>query len=61
MYVYKAITITINKMKKISLNFFGEKAEINMPTNMESLRKAISDQFLFSPRDAADPNSERFR
>ena len=41
-------------MKKISLNFFGEKAEINMPTNMESLRKAISDQFLFSPRDAAE-------
>ena len=41
-------------MKKISLNFFGEKAEINMPTNMESLRKAISYQFLFSPRDAAE-------
>ena len=54
MYVYKAITIKTNKMKKISLNFFGEKAEINMPTNMESLRKAISDQFLFSPRDAAE-------
>ena len=34
MYVYKAITIKTNKMKKISLNFFGEKAEINMPTNM---------------------------
>ena len=41
-------------MKKISLNFFGEKAEINMPTNLESLKKAISDQFLFSPSDAAE-------
>ena len=41
-------------MKKISLNFFGEKAEINMPTNLESLKKAISDQFLFSHSDAAE-------
>lgn len=41
-------------MKKISLNFFGEKAEINVPTSLDSLRKAISDQFLFSPRDAAE-------
>ena len=41
-------------MKKISLNFFGEKAEINIPTNLESLRKAIQDQFLFSPSDAAE-------
>ena len=41
-------------MKKISLNFFGEKAEINVPTSLESLRKAISDQFLFSPRDTAE-------
>ena len=41
-------------MKKISLNFFGEKVEINMPTNLESLKKAISEQFLFSPSDAAE-------
>lgn len=41
-------------MKKISLNFFGEKAEINVPTSLESLRKAISEQFLFSPRDTAE-------
>ena len=41
-------------MKKICLNFFGEKAEINIPTNLEALRKAIQDQFLFSPSDAAE-------
>lgn len=41
-------------MKKISLNFFKEKVEINVPTSLESLRKAISEQFLFSPRDAAE-------
>ena len=41
-------------MKKISLNFFGEKAEINVPTSLESLRNAISEQFLFSPQDAAE-------
>ena len=34
-------------MKKISLNFFGEKAEINMPTNMESLRKQYPISFSF--------------
>ena len=41
-------------MKIICLNFFGEKAEINIPTNLEALRKAIQDQFLFSPSDAAE-------
>ena len=41
-------------MKKICLNFFGEKAEINIPTNLEALRKAIQEQFLFSPSDAAE-------
>ena len=41
-------------MKKICLNFFGEKAEINIPTSLEGLRKSIQDQFLFSPSDAAE-------
>ena len=41
-------------MKKVSLNFFGEKVEINMPTSLQSLKQSISDQFLFSPSDAAE-------
>ena len=31
-------------MKNISLNFFGEKVTINMPTTLASLRKEISDK-----------------
>jgi hypothetical protein len=41
-------------MKKVNLNFFGEKVEINMPTSLQSLKQSISDQFLFSPSDAAE-------
>ena len=41
-------------MKNISLNFFGEKVTINMPTTLASLRKEISDKFLFNPSDAAE-------
>ena len=41
-------------MKIISLNFFGEKVTINMPTTLESLRKEISDKFMFNPADAAE-------
>ena len=41
-------------MEKICLNFFGEKVEIKIPTNLESLRNAISEQFLFDPSDAAE-------
>ena len=41
-------------MKNISLNFFGEKVTINMPTTLESLRKEISDKFMFNPADAAE-------
>ena len=41
-------------MEKICLNFFGEKAEINVPTSLQSLRNAISKQFFFTPQDSAD-------
>ena len=41
-------------MKKVNINFFGEKVEINMPTSLQSLKQSISDQFLFSPSDAAE-------
>ena len=41
-------------MKNITLNFFGEKVGIKMPTDLASLRKEISDKFMFSPSDAAE-------
>ena len=41
-------------MKNISLNFFGEEISIKMPTDLASLRKEISDNFMFSPSDAAE-------
>ena len=41
-------------MKNISLNFFGEEISIKVPTSLSSLRKEISDKFLFSPSDAAE-------
>ena len=41
-------------MKNISLNFFGENVSIQMPTSLESLRKAISEKFMFNPSDAAE-------
>ena len=41
-------------MKNISLDFFGEKVSIQMPTSLASLRKAISDKFMFNPSDAAE-------
>ena len=41
-------------MKSISLNFFGENVTIPIPTTLASLRKEISDKFLFSPSDAAE-------
>ena len=41
-------------MKNISLNFFGEKVTIKMPTTLASLRKEISDKFMFNPSDAAE-------
>ena len=41
-------------MKNLSLDFFGEKVSINMPTNLESLRKEISNKFMFDPSDTAE-------
>ena len=41
-------------MKNISLNLFGEKVTIKMPTTLASLRKEISDKFMFNPSDAAE-------
>ena len=41
-------------MKNISLNFFGEEISIKVPTSLSSLRKEISDKFLFSPSDTAE-------
>lgn len=41
-------------MKNISLNFFGEEISIKMPTDLASLRREISDKFMFSPSDAAE-------
>lgn len=41
-------------MKNITLNFFGEKVGIKMPTDLASLRKEIADNFMFSPSDAAE-------
>ena len=41
-------------MKSLILNFFGEKAEIMMPTSLESLKKSISEKFFFSPSEVAD-------
>ncbi len=41
-------------MKNISLNFFGEEISIKMPTDLSSLRKEISEKFMFNPSDAAE-------
>ena len=40
-------------MKKIALNFFGEEVAINIPKDLTSLRKEISEK-LFSPSDTAE-------
>ncbi|MCQ2818173.1 MAG: hypothetical protein MJ252_12980 [archaeon] len=41
-------------MKSIKLNFFGEEAEVNIPTSLESLKTVISEKFFFSPSEVAD-------
>ena len=41
-------------MDKLSLNFFGEQMEVNLPETLASLRKNISDKFCFSPSDTAE-------
>ena len=46
--------LSFKNMKDISLDFFGEKVSIQMPTSLASLRQAISDKFMFSPSDAAE-------
>ena len=41
-------------MDKLSLNFFGEQVEVKIPETLASLRKDISEKFLFSPSDTAE-------
>ena len=41
-------------MNKLSLNFFGEQVEVNIPETLASLRKNISEKFCFSPSDTAE-------
>ena len=41
-------------MEKLTLNFFGEKAEIPIPKSLDNLRQQISDKFAFSPSETAD-------
>lgn len=41
-------------MKKISLNFFGEKVDINLPTTLGSLRNLVAEQFFFDPVDVVE-------
>jgi hypothetical protein len=41
-------------MDKLSLNFFGEQVEVNLPETLASLRNKISEKFLFSPSDTAE-------
>ena len=41
-------------MDKLSLNFFGEQLEVNLPESLETLRKDISEKFLFSPLDTTE-------
>ena len=41
-------------MNKLILNFFGEEVTVETPQTLENLRKEISNQFCFSPSDAAE-------
>ena len=41
-------------MNKLSLNFFGEQVEVNLPESLASLRNKISEMFLLSPSDTAE-------
>ncbi len=38
-------------MEKIIVNFFEEKEEIDIPSNLKLLKKIISEEFLFSESD----------
>ena len=42
------------KMPKITLNFFGETINSDIPKTLSSLRSEISKLFYFSPQDAAE-------
>ena len=53
-YIYRIKKIKLNKMEKLILNFYGETITINVPANLETLRKIISEQFLFFPSDVAE-------
>ena len=41
-------------MPKITLNFFGETINSDIPKTLSSLRSEISKLFYFSPQDAAE-------
>jgi len=41
-------------MQTLSLNFFGEKIEINVPSSLSALRENIVNNFLFDPKDVAE-------
>ena len=41
-------------MNNLSINFFGEIAEIPIPYDLSSLREKISEKFLFSKEDAEE-------
>ena len=41
-------------MPKITLNFFGETINSDIPKTISSLRSEISKLFFFSPQDAAE-------
>lgn len=43
-----------NEIKNISINFYGEEISIKMPTSLNSLRKIISEKFMFDPKDAKE-------
>ena len=42
-YIYRIKKIKLNKMEKLILNFYGETITINVPVNLETLRKIISE------------------
>ena len=41
-------------MEKLTLNFFGEVAEVPIPKSLDNLRQEISEKFAFSPSETAD-------
>ena len=39
-------------MEQLTLNFFGEEAKIEYPSNLQALRAQISEKYLLSPSDS---------